>query len=318
MSETQATPVAAESSSPAEATPTTTQVRDDGDSSNSAQESDFITEAEWKSLSKKKWKVPVGKDSVPMTLEEITKNTALNKVLTQRSQEAAAERKAAREEKDSVAQFIKTLQTDPTQLWELGKKLGHDMDKIAEDKIWSAIQYNKMTPEQRELADREQVIAEKEAKYRDEELKRESVEQQQLVKRYEEEISGIVEQTVKLTGQKPTTILFARAAELIQNYVNAKDSLPDPKFVAEKLRSFRNQEFTDLVGSAESVEQLVEALPEEKREEFLNKMRKYFVDTARKTSKPSQSSAPSRTNGKAAAQQKPTGIEDFFKNLGRS
>ena len=185
--------------------------------------------------------------------------------------------KTAAEKSDQAETLLNLIQTDPVAFAKRCKTLGIDADKLAIEILWKKTQYDKMTPEQRELEEykeREREATEKK-QADDEAAKVAAVNQktQEWAKKFEDDC------TKALTENKvPNTRL---SLALIAQYIDA--GLADEKtltvndvipYVARDLKEIHTSTMGRLSG---------EALLDYIGEELSNKIAKARVDRYKKS-----------------------------------
>lgn len=278
---------------------------------------------EWKRV---KHRVPVKGDDgneLEVDYDDLVKNFALNKTLTQRGQEAAAKRKEAealaaraQAELDAFKRDLERVKENPEILFHLAKQAGLDdesFDSLAEERVWRKIQYEKMSEAEKEAyhakLERDQLKKEKAER----EQKDRAAQEEQLGVQAEKEIEDCVMEAVKFSGLKPTPRLLARIAERTQAVLNATDKLPSPEEVAKYVRDWYHQDYSELYDSDDiSVEDLIE-----KRllsDKLLNKIQKYLLNKASKNV-PSFGSSRQATNPGKPAKKQSISVDEFFKRL---
>ena len=266
-----------------------------------------------------KHKVKIEGQELEVDYDELLKGYQLNKVVTQRSQEAAAAKKEAKEQIDQLARFLQSAKGDPQVALGLLNELGHDVEKLAEEVLWKKIQFEKMTP-----AEKEAYHAKKEAARLKEELdkrdaKMRSEQEIFMSQRAEQRIEHAVVEAIKSVGEQPTPTMIRRSAEIMDAYVSAHGELPSPAFVAKRLKEWEDtevtQRFSERLTSKEVIQKLVEAgqLPQATIKAFQD----YLLEKAAKplpdSPKPSRQAASDKS-GKA--KPKKVGIDEWFKSLG--
>lgn len=267
-----------------------------------------------------KHKVKIEGQELEVDYDELLKGYQLNKVVTQRSQEAAAARKEAQQQIDQLAQFLQSAKSDPQVALGLLSELGHDVDKLAEEVLWKKIQFEKMSP-----AEKEAYHAKKEAARLKEELDKRDAKyrsEQEIImsSRAEEKIESAVMEAIKSVGEQPTPTMIRRSAEIMDAYVSAHGELPSPSFVAKRLKEWDDtevaQRFSERLTSKDVIQKLVEAgrLPQATIKAF----QEYLLEKAAKplpdSPKPSRQAASDKS-GKAK-QGKKVGLDEWFKSLG--
>lgn len=261
-------------------------------------------------------KVSIDKNALALIVKEIgiTEEAFLRDYgtgadATRKAQEAAKLRKEIDAEKERLANFWDNLKAKPEAMWELAEKLGIDPEKLAEERVWKKIQYEKMSPEGRQALEEKRRADAAEQRLKDIETAEKEKNSQAVSKAAEEEIESDVMKVLELTKRKAEPGLIRRVAEIYESYMLAKKTKPSHEYVVNKLRDYRRQEFTeDLEGT--DIEELMNTLPKG----FVSKFQDYLVQKARTKDLPSHTpsgSAPSTTKQK----QKAVNIDDFFKSL---
>lgn len=286
---------------------------EDGDSEAAQALADYISDDELAKLKARKLKLKLDGQDAEMTLEEVLKNTALNKVITKRGQEASETKKQAQQQLDALAHFLTYARENKGALWELAEKLGHNPDEIAEERVWQKLQYEKMSPAEKEAHELKQKYSALQKQLEEAQMKEKSEQEIVAQKQAEEEVQTDVEEVLKLLNKKPTPRLVARIAEVLHSSISSLGKKPSYRIVADKIRASLHQDLTEYL-SAQDIAALVEA--GEIPEKFLSQLSQYQV---RKASKKLPGSTPStKAASKEPASKKPEkiGINEFFKKLG--
>lgn len=249
-------------------------------------------------------------EDLGITEETFLRDYGTSASATRKAQETAKLRKEVEAEKAQLQEAINGLKNDPEALWNLMQKLGHDPERLAEERVWKKIQYEKMSPEAREAMSEKQRADAAEQRLKDIEDAEASKNSKALAQAAEAEIESDVLKVLELSKRKAEPGLIRRVAEIYESYMLAKKTKPSHEYVVGKLRDLRRQEFTeDLSGT--DIEELANTLPKE----FLSRLQDHLVKKARTRDLPNitpSGSAPSTT-----PKQKPerVTIDQFFKNL---
>lgn len=294
--------VAAAPSAPAEQAPAPESVSGSLDSKSTADPKSAVP-------SPVKRKIKVDKEEFEVTDEELVRGYQTTASATKKAQEVAKLRKEVESDRAQLQSLIDGIKNDPETLWNIAKQLGHDPEKLAEERVWKKIQYEKMSPEgQQALKEKQRAdLAEQRIKeIEDENNAKMSQAQSQAA---EAEIESDVMKVLELSKRKAEPGLIRRVAEIYESYMLAKKTKPSHEYVVNKLRDFRRQEFAeDLAGT--DIEELVNTLPKE----FISKLQDHLVKKARTRDLPNHTpsgSAPSNAKAKTERQT----IDQFFKNL---
>jgi hypothetical protein len=258
-----------------------------------------------------KHKVKINGEELEVEYDELVRNYQLNKAITKKEQETAKLRREIAQEKEQLQKFFESAKQDKKVLWELARKFGHNPEELAEELVWEKLQYERMTPEQRELHELRKEREARQKEKEDAERRQKELEAEEEAKRYESEIEEDVLAVVDLAGRKPTPSVVARIAEIYQSHITAKKQKPSREVVAQKLRHWYDQELTAELTEG-NIDQFIERLPRD----ALNKLNEHLVSKARKhlPSSPSPS-RPSAEKSQTKPKPKSIGVDEFFKNL---
>lgn len=289
----------------------------DGETQHDMSEDDFLSDEEWEKLSKKKRKFKSGDVEEDMTLADIYKNSGINKSLTTKSQQVAADKaEAARIKQEAetsqrqVQGLLQHLKDNPNALYDLAKNLGHDPDKLAIERAHQRYLYEKMTPEQKEIYHFRQQKAEFEAnqaKAQEEQIQQELSAAEQTVF---EESKALIDEGVKALGDDADFMDIDRIAQTSKYLYEKTGKVPTADEIAKNIRQRFDQEFKGRVAKM-TAEELMGHLPKEIKsglKELLLRMEAPRVP---------HGSSPMGSNPKPAQREKKVGINDYFNNLGK-
>lgn len=272
-------------------------------------EADYLDDIEFERLKKKKRKMKIDNEDVEMTLEDVFKNTALNKSVTKRGQEAAEARKFAEENMKRMQDFLETAKGDPDVLWELAQRLGHDPEQLAIAKARAAYEWSKKTPEEREAIEtkreRDQLKADREA--------REAAEAEREQDGHRAAIATEVEndllETIKELPFRADAITGERVAQALAFLYNRDNKKPTPKETAAFVLQSLEQD----------VKRYIKTVSPEKLQEFLGKesvdaLQEALIKQAEKNLPYAPSSGNKRQDGdlKPKAKKHEIGIDDWM------
>ena len=263
---------------------------------------------------KKAYKLKVGGKDLEVDESELLKRAQMGYSADQKWQEAAQMRK-------QMDAFIHLLQTDPARAL---AQMGHDVDKLAEDRIRARIEEMQKSPEQleREKAQRElaELKAERERERIEAQEREKSRLQEQFAIEIENDISSALDNNEYGFPKTPyvvkriadTMIMFLQEGIKTNNErlkkVTAKDVLP---IVRDELLAEQREMYS--MTPDEIFEQLI-------GKDRLNKYRKNKIKkTAPKPTSISDVKPTGTTQLKQHQEEQPkTKIKskDFFKNLG--
>lgn len=281
-------------------------------------EDDFLSDEEWETLSKKKRKVKFGDTEEEMTLADMYKNTGLNKAITTKAQQAAAEKADAARLQEEVAserrqmqQLFARLKSDPNALYELGQNLGHtqeELDQLAIRRAHERFQYEKMTPEQKRLHALE--IENQQFRQMTEAQKQQQIQAEvaELEQSVFDESRQLIEAGIAALGKDGEYFDIDRIAQTSKYLYEKTGKVPSPEDVAANIRQRFDQEFAGRVGKMTGSELLGHLTPKIKSElkELLLRMEAPRVPHG------SSQMGSNPTNVRA---KKPVGINDFFNKL---
>jgi hypothetical protein len=274
-------------------------------------EDEYLSDEDWAKFSKKKRKLKIGDEDAEMTLEEIARNTALNKVLTGRGQEAAAHRKEAQETQAKLNQFFEKAQKDPTLFWQLMEKLGHDPRELAILKAKEAYEWDqKSEVEKRAIIaerERDRLKAEREAEL----AAKDAEENDKKLMAVETEIQTDITDTIKELGITPDAVTVERIAQAITFLYNRDDKKPTTKDVAQFVLQNLEQDVSRYVKKLS---------PEKARElfgkEFIDQFQASLIKQAEKNLPGSPSKRTSADDSdRPRTSKKEIGIDDWFNSL---
>ncbi len=228
---------------------------------------------------------------------------------TRKAQEVAKLRKEIDADKAQIQQMFDDLKSDPKKFWALAKQMGHDPEKLAEERVWEKIQYEKMSPEARAAMEAERRAEAAERKVREIEEENNKKLSKEAAQAAEAEIETDVLKILELSKRKADPGLIRRVAEIIESYMIAKKAKPSHEYVVGKLRQYRDQEFSEDLNGIE-LEEFANKHPA-----FVSKLQDYLVKKARGKDLPSvtpNGHVPSKTPKASPERQT---IDQFFKNL---
>lgn len=277
----------------------------------SASPSEYLSDEEWASLSKKKRKLKIDNEDTEMTLAEIERNTAINKSVTKRGQEAAERAKLAEERENSLKDFLEEAKANPRLLWALAEKFGHDPDALAIERARQAYEWSQLTDEEKEnrvaKMERDQLRAEKEE--REAEL-RQTAEYQEA-QEVETEIQSDIEATIaEMKLSSPDAVDIERIVQATQFLYNRLERKPTPQEVAQFVLPKLGQDVKRYLQSV-GPEQLSELLGRE----ALDKLQSHVIKQAESKNLPFAPSKRTSAEDKKPAVRKEIGVNEFFKNL---
>lgn len=261
---------------------------------------------------KHKVKLPDGEFEVDY--DELVRSYQKGKTLTQREQENAKLRKEALSEKDRLAQFLNAAKGDPNLIWQLAQELGHDPAKLAVERAYEIMEFEKKTPDEKRAIEAERKASQYEAKIKQIEDERIENEKSYHAKQVEEEIQNDILTVVKELGGDVDATDIETIAQIQQALYYANGTKPDPKEVAKRVLA-REQQVTEkrLKRALKSSEDLAAILDKD----LLKLIQKQLVDKARKDLPSIPPSKPA-ASGSTPAKSKKMGVDTWFKSLGRS
>jgi hypothetical protein len=269
---TTTTPAATATSAPS-AQPTTAKAAPDAGKAPESAPSveDFFSDEEIAKLSAKKLKLKVdGKESVA-TMEQLIRDRQKYEAANKRFQEAKDLYAKGEMSQKQLKDFVSYMKNNTADAM---KHLGIDPRQFAESLLMEAIQYEQMSPEQRELIETKKKLTtyESEAKTRQEQEKRTEFQKQVAVERerYDREFAKALQAAD--IEQDPYAV--ARLAQYMQAALKSGRKDASPMDFVENLKSdFHKQSLGFL--KRLSAEKLLETIPAE----IIDKIRK--ADMAR-------------------------------------
>lgn len=159
---------------------------------------------------------------VELTGEEILNLKSLEQASQERFQQAAKKMKEAEalseraKRADVFDQFIEYAKKDPRAIWEFAEQFGHDPRKLAGDLLSEIYEYEKMTPEQRELAELRKYRESQEAERERSKQTEAERQQAQLEESYASRLNDEFEAFFKEQGTKPDPL----TVKFIVGYLN--------------------------------------------------------------------------------------------------
>jgi Asp-tRNA(Asn)/Glu-tRNA(Gln) amidotransferase A subunit family amidase len=257
---------------------------------------------------------------VEVSSDELWKHYGLEQTARERLQEAARIRKEAEEmqastasERDQLAQFLYELKKRPETAFELLSEMGHDAKKIAKQMVLREMEWERMTPEQKELEELRQYKQQQdqllERQKEEEETQRLTQAERQAV----EQVDALISEAVKLSGLQPKPKTVARLAEACQTLINANPNgdLPSAEQVLKRFRSYMNQDAKELY-QAQDVDKLIElGLLDDNS---IKRIADYHLRKSKEKLPSFSASRPAQAD-RETKQSKKIGVSDFFKNL---
>lgn len=250
---------------------------------------DFLPDEELAKLSSKKIKLKVdGKESVA-TMEQLIRDRQKYEAANKRFQEAKELYAKGEMSQKQLKEFVGYMKNNTADAL---KHLGIDPRQFAESLLMEAIQYEQLSPEQRELREAKDKLSkfEKEAKTREEQTKRAEFQQQVEAerKRYDVEFS----KAMKAAGIESDPFAVARLAQYMQSAIRSGNRDASPMDFVDALKADFGRSTLGYLKSLPA-DKILEAIPEE----ILSKIRQ--ADLARvKTIQPQpirrQEAAPAR------------------------
>lgn len=271
-----------------------------------------------------KYKVRVGDDEEEVDIDQLKKSYALDKVLTQRGQEAARLRKEADEEKAQakaertrLANLLSGIKDNPAELWKLAESLGINPEEIAIQKAWEKYQWEQLPEHEKAkiLAERERDEYKKkfEEMTKKEREEAEAKEAQEIEASIENDIIKVADLLDEPLAGKKGAVTIERIAQAYQSLYNTNKIKPSHEQVATKVRQILDQDLNNLFTKLDPAK-AVELLPKE----LLNGLRDYFIKQAENKKLPFQSSAKvGIANQEATTTKKKVSINEWFNNLGK-
>ncbi len=264
---------------------------------------------------KQKIKAKVNDKEEEVSVEELLKTYQLERAATQKFQKASEIEKNARK----LAAEHQTLQKRLKEnVWEVLEEQGIDPDEIAEKRLLKKLEFDMMSPEQKEVYKLRREGAEREArlkayeqfhKDREEHLAREQAEQLKLeqINKIDTELS----EAIAAKGLKATPAMLESAAQYMLAHLNSESGNKDIT-LTEALEYVLKSSETEFKARLEGtpIEKLVEILPKG----TLDAIRKHFVNQVTSgTVKPTKSGSttpPRMANGRFKGT-----TDDFFNRL---
>lgn len=275
-------------------------------------ESDFLSDKEWETLSKKKRRVKLGDAEHEMTLAEIEKNTGLNKSITEKAQMTAKEKAWIDGERQKITNLFEELKNDPEAVFNLARELGHDPDALAVQRAYSKMKYDQMSAEQKEaLADKQRADqAERRLKEID------ARDEQAQMRTHEEKVFEETKQDIDLAlkalgklGAESNYLNIDRIAQIYQALNNKHGKKPSPEEVAQIVRRKFDQDIEGYFSHTD-IKTLISRLPKTK----LNELRKELLEMEAPSLPHGSSQMGSNPEAPVRA-KKSIGIDDWLKSL---
>lgn len=270
---------------------------------------------------KKAYKLKVGGKDVDVDEAELLKRAQMGYSADQKWQEAAQMRK-------QMDAFIHLMQTDPARAL---AQMGHDVDKLAEDRIRAKIEEMQKSPEQleREKAQRElaELKAEREKEKNEAQEREKTRVQEQFAIEIENDISSALDNNEY--GFPKTPYVVKRIADTMITFLSqAMD--PKSELTAaqrDRLKKITAKDVLPIVRDELQAEQreLYALSPDEVFEQMIGKDRlnKYRRGKIKKAGPKAESAKDVKPTGQKELsklqEEKPkekTKAKDFFKNLG--
>jgi hypothetical protein len=253
----------------------------------------------------KKHKAKVDGKEAEVDYDELVRGYGHNQAANARMREAAELKKAAEAREKSLYDSIYSWKQNPTSAFEALEKLGIDVESLAHERVLKKMQYEMMTPEEREAFDakRELETYRERDKRLAEEKRQKDLEQmrQKAVTDLEQEV---IEYLDKSSGRAEPALVGRAFDEMISAMENGQEITLDEAF--KRANGWFDQE------SKAIFDRQLKALIAKGQvpKELANMVRMADVDQLRK--KP-----PERKPQEERPQQKSSakGIDDFFNDL---
>jgi len=254
-----------------------------------------------------KIKVKVDGTEEEIDLDTVKRDYQKYRSADKRFQEAASLRKAH----EAEAKAIEKAKTGDFS--ELVKVAGDDKARAwAENYLLEFLEYQQLSPEQKENRTLKQQLADKEAAEKSFKEQQEQTQLAQLQQQAAEEIDNELSEVIKAAGVRPTPRMIARIAEtMLASLVDETKPRMAAGDALKKTVSEMELELDDYLANM-PVEKLIAKLPKKLRDE----LRRSEVDQV-------MSQAPQKARMKAAEDtgpiksRKSMSTDDFFKNLER-
>lgn len=256
-----------------------------------------------------KHKVKVYDKEYEVTEDDLKKDWELRQASHVRMQKAA----------ETQNQFEKRMEGYKKDPWALFNELGLDPDQVAEERLLKKLELQMMTPEQKKLYEREQLLTNRERqiaaleeekkKYAEDLAKQE---QEQLTYKAIQEIDQEIGDVLKASGLTPTPRVISRIAEIMLSHLDSSDG---ERLSADKAYGLaRNEMMTEMAEylGALPPDQLAQVIPKK----VLDSLRKSDLDKVRGTDPIKRGSSQNKFPSNQQARGKKTvNTDSFFKRL---
>jgi hypothetical protein len=253
----------------------------------------------------KKHKAKVDGKEMEVDYDELVKGYGHNTAANARMREAAELKKATEAREKALYESIYGWKTNPASAFEALEKLGIDVDSISHERVLKKMQYEMMSPEQREAFDAKRELE----TYRQRE-KREAEErkQQELAQMQQKAVTdleqGIVEYLGKSSGPVDPALVGRAVDEMISAMEHGQELSIEQAFqkagqwFETESKSIFDRQLKALLAQGQVPKELAEIV------------RKADVDALRK--KPPERKQLEATSQKPGSAK---GIDDFFNDL---
>jgi hypothetical protein len=273
---------------------------------------------------KRAYKLKVGGKDLEVDEAELMKRAQMGYSADQKWQEAANMRR-------QMDAFIQLMQTDPAKAL---AQMGHDVDKLAEDRIRAKIEEMQKSPEQLEREKAQRELAELRAEREKEKTQTQEREKQRVQEQFAIEIENDISSALDNNefGFPKTPYVVKRIADTMITFLSQaldpqSDLTPQQR---DRLKKLSAKDVLPIVRDEMQAEQreLYLMTPDEVFEQLVGKDRlnKYRRNKIKKTASPKTSSANDvkstgakelqKAQDEADKSKKKVNAKDFFKTLG--
>jgi len=213
----------------------------------------------------------------------------------------------AREQQQQALSLIDQFKKDPAEVM---RQLGLDPDEWSEKRVAKKLDYEFMTPEQRELFDLRNKMSEYENKDKSAREQEEQRRRQEIETQAAEEVDGLISSLMSQAGYKVSPRVLAAAAQELYNDI-ANDRTLSEETVKQALKRGRDAMASDYGEwlSALPIEEAIKILPQE----FQKSLRQFWT---KQVTEGKPFSMPKTTPVKSESGSRKQGVrstvDDFF------
>lgn len=219
------------------------------------------------------YKVIVNGEEKEVSLEQLTKDYQLAQASHEKFRQASEYQKQMDAKLEQINALLGNAKSDPTEF--MKNYLGLDPEEYAENLLIKKLEYESLTPEQRELQEYRRQEAHRQEQLRQQQEQEEQAKKQALYDEYVQEVDETVSDALKQLGysvEKPAPkYIISRIAEEMLAGLNRGQQLT-AKQAADRVKSDYDSSLKDLVKQLD-IKDLPPELYEEVRQALVNEAR---------------------------------------------